>query len=162
MTREVLFAERLICIIVIALSAFCFVETFAFPSLKGDPGGGALFPRIAAGVAFLGSVIVIIRGLPMGGREPVQMIGDYSLSALAQSPTTQTIILSIAYPWFIMKAGFPVATAVYVYILMLILRVPSRIAAPYGILVAGVLYLVFVFALEAYVPVGDWMGWVTE
>jgi len=162
MTREVLVAERLACVIVIILSAYCMVETLGFPQLRADPGGGALFPRIAAGLAILGSLIVLFRGLPASRHdEPVESNTDFVLR-LRRSSTTPTIIFSIAYPWLIMKAGFLVATTIYVFLLMRIMQVPLRAAAPYAIAVSGVLYFVFVFVLEAYVPVGDWMHWVVN
>jgi hypothetical protein len=75
---------------------------------------------------------------------------------------TYVFLFSIAYPWFIVRIGFGLATMLYVAILMRIFKTGPIVCIVLGSLVAFGLHLFFVQVLQAYMPEGAWLNAVME
>ena len=71
-------------------------------------------------------------------------------------------VISIAYPWFIVRIGFVLATLLYVGILMRLFKTNIIVCFILAGLVAFGLHLFFVNVLQAYVPEGAWLDFVVE
>jgi hypothetical protein len=147
-----------------------FPMTFYFPHIPSDPGGMALFPRVVMAILVC-SVGVFIVGLSRGHVKKTPIIQLHSLgwmlkefhkaadnSELAlKKRLVYVIILSVAYPWFISKMGFAISTLIYVIFLMKLYNTRTITCLLYSIIVTGVVYAFFIFALGAYVPPGEWL-----
>lgn len=142
-------AEGTIAVLVIAISATFFAFSFGFPHMRGDPGGGALWPRIMALSAGGGSLWLLVRRVYEARRAavvpPPQPIDRQTLAIIAAS---------IAYPIAIVVIGFALATLLFVAVLMMILRARPLQVLIFAPLLTAFLYGFFVFLLEAVVPRG--------
>lgn len=152
-------AEWVVCILTLLVSGVFFTLTFSFPQLAADPAGMALFPRIASGFAALAAGAIMVRRLfrPAAPDMPANEPFFIWLRQLCRERPTRMIALSVIYPWFIIKIGFLIATAIYVFLLMRLFQARAVIAVPYAVVVASGIYVVFVYILEAYVPPGIWL-----
>jgi hypothetical protein len=161
-----MWAEQTVCLVTLVVSSVFFALTFGFPHISADPGGMALFPRLASGAAGLAAALILARGLLQSGvrsAEPgwsTQAPFSLRLKRVARQRTTRAIALSVVYPWFIIKIGFVIATTIYVFLLMKLFQTRAIAAVLYALTVAVGLYIVFVHVLEAYVPPGAWLEWL--
>jgi hypothetical protein len=165
-------AQWTIVILSLALCVVLFPMTFSFPHIPSDPGGMALFPRAIMAILVC-SIGVFILGLSkkhVGKRGPVipfhslgstlmefyKATGDSELAL--KKRLIYVIILSVAYPWVILKVGFVIATMVYIIALMKLYKNTRTVTCLlYSIIVTGVVYGFFVLALDAYIPPGEWL-----
>lgn len=162
-------AEWLISIIILVISFVFFALTFTFSDIPCDPGGMALFPRavsVIAGVAALLLMVRLLKSRSSDTRGPLESIGKFFGSwkkgsndeaSVTGRRMTYIFLASIAYPWFIVKAGFLPATLAYVFVLMKLFRSKTLISIILSSIVASTLYFFFIKVLQAYVPPGIWL-----
>lgn len=70
---------------------------------------------------------------------------------------TYIFLASIAYPWFIVRAGFLLATLAYVFVLMKLFRSKTLMSIILSSIIAFTIYFFFIKVLQAYVPPGIWL-----
>ena len=167
-------AEWIISLLTFITGVVFFAATFAFPKVYTDPGGFALFPRILSiGIVAASAVLILkltINRKPQPNR-PIEFTKNF-LGAWKKNATddlsntmrrmTGVFIFSTAYPWFIVRIGFGLATMLYVGILMRLFKTGIIICLVLAPLVAFGLHLFFVQVLQAYVPEGAWLNTVIE
>lgn len=167
-------AEWIIVIIALVISVVFFTITFTFPQLPGDPGGGALFPRILCvitGTAAIFLVVQLIRRPSSDTPSPLESLrkfcglwrkGTGDEPSVTARRIVYVFISSIVYPWFIVKMGFLLSTGVYVFILMKLFRTKTITSVILSSITAFGLYFFFIKVLEAYVPPGVWLEGILE
>ncbi|MCF3933394.1 tripartite tricarboxylate transporter TctB family protein [Acuticoccus sp. M5D2P5] len=144
-------AELLVAVLVIAMSVVFFVVSLGFPHMRADPGGGALWPQLMAAGAGGGSLILI------AWRLWEAKAGNGLVEAAVNRLDRRTgaiILASIAYPFLILAIGFPIGTIAFIALLMRILKARLVEIAVFAPIFTAVLYLFFVYLLEAVVPHG--------
>ena len=167
-------AEWIIAIAALLISIVFFAMTFTFPTLPGDPGGGALFPRVLSiitGVAAVFLVVGLVRRHLADAYSPVESLkkfwgtwkkGTDDEPSIIARRMTYVFIFSILYPWFMVRAGFLLATGAYVFLLMKLFRTKTVTSAVLSIITALGLHFFFIKVLEAYVPPGVWLEGIFE
>ncbi len=167
-------AELTIAIAALLISIVFFAMTFTFPTLPGDPGGGALFPRILCiitGAAAVFLVVGLVRKHRADPRSPVESLkkfwgtwkkGTDDEASMITRRMTGVFIFSIVYPWFMVRAGFLLSTGVYVFLLMKLFRTKTVTSVVLSLITALGLYFFFIKVLEAYVPPGVWLEGILE
>jgi len=156
--------EWLVAIMALVMSVVFFQVARGFPRLTADPGGAALFPQVVA--VFTGTMAMILiarlvladpsfrglRGAIAGLQLPRGESGELFLRSVAG------ILLSIAYPYFVIKVGFIIASMVFVLLLMMIYRVSLLVSVPFAVVTGYAIYFVFNQLLGAFVPEGQWIS----
>ncbi len=167
-------AEWIISVMTFMIGVVFFTTTFAFPKVYTDPGGFTLFPRILSVGIVVVSAIQILKLIRTRRNQPNSPV-DFAQRFLrswrrdavdevsgTMRRMTYVFLFSIAYPWFIVRLGFGLATMLYVAILMRIFKTGTLACIVLGTLVAFGLHLFFVQVLQAYVPEGAWLNAVME
>ena len=141
--------------------------SFSFPEVRADPGGLALFPRIAA----------VLTGVSCAGLLASLMMRSGSAAAAVQSLTRlfvnwrensprgfevrrTTIVLALCalYPLIVLKVGFFLGSLAFSFVVVLFYRGTMVQAAILSFVLAAVLQLFFSTLLGVFVPPGDWTG----
>jgi hypothetical protein len=167
-------AEWVISLMTLIIGVVFFIKTFSFPDVYTDPGGFSLFPRILSVGIVVASALLIAK-LVRNRRHQPNSPTDFAKTFFktwrreavdetqeAIRRMTYVFILSIAYPWFIVRIGFMPATLLYVGILMRLFKTDIITCLVLAGLVAFGLHLFFVQVLQAYVPEGAWLESVME
>jgi hypothetical protein len=162
-------AEYIVNVIVLLVSTVFFALTFSFPKVSADPGGMSLFPRImcvVAGIGALCSLVNLVRRQGEGGFNPLAWArgqleratggGNETRAAVARR-MAWVFAFTFLYPWLLLKAGFLLSTAAYVFALMKLLGAKTLIGVVFSCVLTGVIYLFFVLLVQAYVPPGEWV-----
>lgn len=167
-------AEWIISLMTFIIGVVFFITTFSFPKISIDPGGFSLFPRILSVGIVIASTLLIIKLIINRKNQPntpVEFAKTFLRSWSEDSSSemsgticrmTYVFIISIAYPWFIVRIGFMLATLLYVGILMRLFKTNIIACFILAGLVAFGLHLFFVKVLQAYVPEGAWLDLVVE
>jgi hypothetical protein len=167
-------AEWVISVMTFIIGVVFFAATFTFPNVYTDPGGFTLFPRILSVGIVIVSAILIVKLIKTRGNRPNgpveftrRFLRSWRRDAVDEASgsmrrMTYVFLFSIAYPWFIVRIGFGLATMLYVSILMRIFKTNTIACIVLGTLVAFGLHLFFVGVLQAYVPEGAWLNAVME
>ena len=161
-------AEWITSLLVLAVSIVFFILSLNFPTLSSDPAGPAFFPRIFSILAGIPALILIKRLISkrrLVSRSPSYFIKDF-LNAWhrhggddAEQVRRMTFVFVSAflYPWFITRIGFLIATALYSFALMKILKAETLKSALFSTLLALFLYFGFFYFLDAYIAPGTWL-----
>lgn len=167
-------AEWIISIVAFIIGVVFFATTFTFPKVYTDPGGFALFPRIlSVGIVIASALLIVklIRTRTDQPDSPVEFAKRFLKSwhknaadevSGSMRRMTYVFLFSIAYPWFIVRIGFGLATMLYVGVLMRLFKTRTLVCLVLAPLVAFGLHLFFVQVLQAYVPEGAWLNAVIE
>lgn len=142
---------------IIALAALGLGITFffvagSFPHLAADPGGPALFPRIAALVTAAAAVGVVIQ--EAGRWWEAGRVGERRLSRV-RHPKVLVFVAVAALPFAISYLGFVAGTFGFALFVLLGLGVRWIHAALASALTAGALYVAYVLILGAVLPAGQ-------
>lgn len=164
-------AEWVIGLFGLVASVVFFAISFSFPEVSADPGGLALFPRIAAvltGVSCAG----LLAGLAMRGGSAsaaLQTVSRFFVNWRESSPggfevrrTTIVLTLCALYPLLVLKVGFFLGSLVFSFVLVLFYRGTLAQAAILSLVLAVVLQMFFVTLLGVFVPPGDWTSLLLE
>ena len=164
-------AEWIIGLFGLVVSVVFFAISFSFPEVNADPGGLALFPRIAAvltGVSCAG----LLAGLVMrsgSAAAALQTVARFFVNWRESSPggfevrrTTIVLALCALYPLIVLKVGFFLGSLVFSFVLVLFYRGTLVQAAILSLVLAVVLQLFFATLLGVFVPPGDWIGPLLE
>ena len=167
-------AEWIISLMTFIIGVVFFATTFTFPKVYTDPGGFSLFPRILSVGIVVASALLIVK-LIINRKDqpnnPVEFAKTFLRSWDKDTANeisdnmrrmTYVFIISIAYPWFIVRIGFMLATLFYVGILMRLFKTNIIACFVLAGLVAFGLHLFFDQVLQAYVPEGSWLNFVVE
>jgi putative tricarboxylic transport membrane protein len=160
-------SEWIISASALATSIIFFVITFSFPTTSADPGGLALFPRMAALLTGISSALFLVK-LATGPR-PLDAIlqslrrlllffkgmGD---EAKNLRRSVFVFAVSIFYPVAILKIGFLLASFAFSFILVRTYRGGMIPAFILSLCLALAMNVFFVSLLGATVPSGDWAG----
>jgi hypothetical protein len=167
-------AEWIISLMTFIIGVVFFITTFSFPNVYTDPGGFSLFPRIlSVGIVVASALLIakLFKNRKNQPNTPVDFVKTFLKSWSKDSTSeisgnirrlTYVFIISIAYPWFIVRIGFMLATLLYVGILMRLFKTNIITCFVLAGLVAFGLHLFFVQVLQAYVPEGAWLESVVE
>lgn len=156
--------EWLIATLALVMSGVFFHVAGSFPRLTADPGGAALFPRIVA--IFTGTMAAILIGR-LVLEDPTfrtlrQTVGQWRFPRDGNGElflrSAVGIALSIAYPYFVIKAGFIAASVVFIMLLMTLYRVSLLVSVPFALVIGYAIYFLFNQLLGAYVPEGQWFS----
>ncbi|MBW1698425.1 MAG: tripartite tricarboxylate transporter TctB family protein [Deltaproteobacteria bacterium] len=169
-----MFAEWIISVLALLMGAVFFIQSFTFPRLASDPGGFSLFPRILSVGIMVASgwlIVKLLRDRKCRPYSPIEFTRKF-LRAWRKGADDEpsdvirrmsyVFVISIVYPWFIVRIGFVLATLLYTGILVRIFRTNILACFILATLVAFGLYLFYVRALEAYVPEGIWIGYLMD
>lgn len=164
-------AEWVIGLFGLVASVVFFAISFSFPVVSADPGGLALFPRIAAlltGVSCAG----LLAGLAMrsgSAAAAVHTVRRFFVNWRENSPdgfeirrTTIVLALCALYPLIVLKIGFFLGSLAFSFVLVLFYRGTLAQAAILSLVLAVVLQMFFVTLLGVFVPPGDWTSLLLE
>lgn len=147
-------ADAVIGLLLLALSGAVFWLTRGLPHSLLVPLPPAFFPRLVAGVLAGLAVVLVVRGLRAGAREPGR-------AAAAQAPVGPALPVfgSLAgYIAVIPALGFFASTFVFLVVLGWLLEERRRASLPRAVVVAAVTtvitYLVFTKYLQVLFPEG--------
>ena len=164
-------AEWVIGLFGLVASVVFFAISFSFPVVSADPGGLALFPRIAAvltGVSCAGLLasLAMRRG---SAAAALQTVARFFVTLRESSPggfevrrTTIVLALCALYPLIVLKFGFFLGSLVFSFVLVLFYRGNLVQAAILSLVLAVVLQMFFVTLLGVFVPPGDWTSPLLE
>ena len=144
-----------------------FVISFSFPTVTADPGGLALFPRMAAILTGISSTLFLIK-LAAEHRTfapVVRTLNRFFILLLGAGTEARDLrrsifvfALSATYPIAILKVGFLLASFAFSFILVLTYRGKIIAALILSLCLAIGLNVFFVSLLGVTVPSGDWTG----
>jgi hypothetical protein len=163
-------AEWVIGLFGLVASIVFFLISFSFPEVSADPGGLALFPRIAAvltGVSSAGLLAsLVMRG---GSAAALQTVARFFVNWRESSSegfeirrTTIILALCALYPLIVLKFGFFLGSLVFSFVLVLFYRGTMVQAAILSLVLAVALQLFFATLLGVFVPPGDWTSALLE
>jgi hypothetical protein len=161
-------AEWITSLLALGVSIIFFLISFNFPSLSSDPAGPAIFPRIYCLLAGIPSLILIINMIydrKSAESSPVSFFKTLICAWQGHKGDTENqyrkmtfvFILSFVYPWSISRIGFLIATAIYSFCIMKILKTKTINSAITSLILSCLLYIGFFYVLEAYLPPGTWI-----
>jgi hypothetical protein len=141
----------------LALSALFFVLAGQFPHLAADPGGLALFPRVAAVLTGTASAAILVQALlrnapRLRGRQwAPNSIADFLKNRRVELATFAFVAL---LPFAIQALGFVVAIFVFTAAVLAASRVrPLQLALTTILTTAGI-YIAYAIVLGAVLPNG--------
>ncbi len=161
-------AEWMTSLLALGVSIIFFLMSVNFPSLSSDPAGPAIFPRIYCLLAGIPSLILIINMISnrkSTESSPFSFFKTLIFAWQGHKGDTETqyrkmtfvFISSFLYPWFISRIGFLIATAIYSFCVMKILKTKTLQSAIISLILSSFLYIAFFYVLEAYLPPGTWI-----
>jgi len=144
----------IIALLALGLSATFFYVAGSFPHLAADPGGPALFPRIAALITAAASIGVLIQEV---GKRRLLARENASMFQSVRFDREQFLVFGTvaALPFGIQYVGFVAATFGFALIILLGLRVRPVSAAIASSLTAAGLYVAYAIILGAVLPSGQ-------
>lgn len=165
-----MFTSWLVCVIAVALSVTFLIESFSLQTMVGsDPGGPALFPRIVIAITLLATAVTVVRlvrtsNLRLGVETAARFMGVAAGSGderfRSMRRVTFVMLLSLVYPWAMLKIGFILGTALFVAILMQMFRQGLVVTAAMSFGVAFAIHYLFAGVLSVRVTPGEWFDLV--
>ena len=153
-------AELLTMLLTLVISVVFLLETFDFPKIKADPGGAALLPQILCAILIVTSILLIlqlaVRRRAAAGRVAEEDDARRGFSK-GQRQTLFVSVLSLIYPLGILKAGFIIATFLYLLALYTIFETPLLRRLLLSCLASAAIYFLFGPILGAHIPQGEWV-----
>lgn len=134
-----------------------------------DPGGPALFPRIVIAITLLATAITVVRlvktsNLRLGFETAGKFMGIAPGSSDERFKYMRRVafvmILSLVYPWAMLKVGFVLGTALFVAILMQMFRQGFLVTGAMSFGVAFAIHYLFAGVLSVRVTPGEWFDLV--
>lgn len=164
-------AEWITSLLALSVSILFFILSFNFPTLSSDPAGPALFPRIFCLLTGIPSLLLISKMIcnrKSSAPTPFSFFKDLMHAWQGRIGETETLFrkmtvvfaFSFLYPWFITRIGFFLATTIYAFGLMKILKTNTLSSILVSVIVSTVLHFSFFYILEAYIPPGTWLDLV--
>jgi putative tricarboxylic transport membrane protein len=160
-------SELLIGTSALVASIIFFAISFTFPAVTADPGGLALFPRMAAILTGTSSIFFLVRlAAEHRSFDPViQTLNRFLVLFLGAGMESNDLrrsifvfALSAMYPIAILKIGFLLASFAFSFILVVTYRGAILAALILSLCLAVGLNLFFVSLMGLTVPSGDWTG----
>jgi putative tricarboxylic transport membrane protein len=147
----------LVTITALAMSIVFFVVAGSFPSLAADPGGPALFPRIAAAITGTACILYCIqvyatRRTTLGSF--VEELPRRLLAVIERRAQLASFALILFLPFAIAAVGFVLATLAFVVALMLISGISLFRTLITAVIVTAFIYAGYALLLGAVLPRG--------
>ncbi len=130
----------------LAIGIFCVAWTYPGKS-NGTPGPG-FFPMILSVIVFFLAALLLL-GVRKESGEAVHFFSKKNAAVFL------TLVITVAYVFLMRVAGFPVATLLYLFGLMVFFQVKSwKMLVCVPVLTTGILYGVFTHFLSVQFPQG--------
>lgn len=131
-------------------------RTFSFErSMMSDFVGPSMFPQLVAGIALLLSAIYFFQRVT--GRSTVAE-DDEAVGVAAKLAALLPLVPVVFYVIILEPIGFLFATAIYVFVAMLLFGQTIVRSVVYAVTMASAFFVLFYYVLLTQIP----MGWLVE
>ena len=155
-SRRWLDGESILVLCFVVFTVLYFHHSLSFErTLMSDYVGPSMFPQLVAGAALLLSAIYIFQRIT--GQASVNE-GDGSVGVLAKLSALLPLIPVVLYVIILEPLGFLFATAIYVFVAMLLFGQTIVKSLVYAVTMAVAFFVLFYYVLLTQIP----MGWLVE
>jgi putative tricarboxylic transport membrane protein len=155
-SRRWLDGESILVLCFVVFAVLYFHHTLSFErTLMSDYVGPSMFPQLVAGVALLLSAIYFFQRF---AGKAIASDGDRSGGVLAKLSALLPLVPVVLYVIILEPLGFLFATAIYVFVAMLLFGQTIVKSLVYAVTMAVAFFVLFYYVLLTQVP----MGWLVE
>lgn len=155
-SRRWLDGESILVLCFVIFTVLYFHHTLSFQrTLMSDYVGPSMFPQLVAGAALVLAAIYFFQRLT--GRA-IASDGDGSVGVLAKLSALLPLVPVVFYVFILEPLGFLFATAIYVFIAMLLFGQAIMRSLTYAVTMSIAFFVLFYYILLTQIP----MGWLVE